>query len=155
MKIYVIGSSNFRNEMVAAKNQLCDLGHNGWIHPDYEAFVRGEKQDILTKAEKGEHEHAEVKRENDYLRAHYKHICQSDAVLIVNLKKNGVENYIGGNVLIEMGQAYVNNKTIFLLNDIPTNMPYIAEIECMDPICLHGELSNIRKHEKVSISACN
>ena len=44
-----------------------------------------------------------------------------------------------------MGQAYVNNKTIFLLNGIPTDLPYLAEIESMDPICLNGDLSNIKK----------
>ena len=62
----------------------------------------------------------------------------------MNLEKNGVTNYIGGNVLIEMGQAFVNNKTIFLLNEIPTQVSYTAEIECMDPVCLHGNLDNIK-----------
>lgn len=140
MKIYVLGSTSFMHEMVHTKNNLIDLGFDGWIHPDYEAFVRGEKQSILDKAKT---EHAAVKRENNYLKVHYKHILESNAILIVNNEKNGIENYIGGNVLIEMGQAYVNNKIIFLLNSIPTNLPYVAEIECMDPICLYGDLNNI------------
>ncbi len=143
MKIYVLGSTAFMKEMVEAKDKLIELGYQGWIHPDYEAFIRGEKKEILEKVARGEH--AQVKRENDYLRVHYKHICESDAVLIVNLEKNGIKNYIGGNALIEMGQAYVNNKIIFLLNDIPTNLPYAAEIECMDPVCLHRDLRNIKK----------
>jgi hypothetical protein len=142
MKIYVLGSTAFMHDMVKAKNDLIALGLNGWIHPDYEAFVRGEKQEQLQRAAKGEH--AAVKRENDYLRVHYQHILESDAVLIVNNEKNGIKNYIGGNALIEMGQAYVNGKTIFLLNAIPSGMPYAAEIECMDPICLNGDLSKIR-----------
>lgn len=141
MKIYVLGSTSFMREMVKTKDDLIALGHDGWIHPDYEAFVRGEKKDILKRAARGEH--AAVKRENNYLRVHYKHICESDAVLIVNLEKNGVQNYIGGNALIEMGQAYVNNKIIFLLEYIPKDLPYVAEIECMDPICLRGDLKNI------------
>lgn len=140
MKVYVLGSTSFMKEMVATRDQLRELGFDGWIHPNYEAFVRGEKLDQIERVAKGEH--AAVKRENDYLRVHYKHILESDAVLVVNLKKNGIESYIGGNALIEMGQAYVNDKTIFLLNDIP-NMPYAAEIECMDPVCLHGDLKNI------------
>jgi hypothetical protein len=144
MKIYVLGSSTFMKEMVTAKNQLCQLGFDGWIHPDYEAFVRGEKKEILDGVAQGEH--AAVKRENDYLRVHYRHICQSDAILIVNLEKNGIKNYIGGNALIEMGQAYVNHKVIFLLNGIPSDLPYAAEIEAMDPICLNGNLQNIKKH---------
>lgn len=143
MKIYVLGSTSFMKEMVTAKDKLRSLGFDGWIHPDYEAFVRGEKQDVLKRAANGEH--AAVKRENDYLRVHYRHILESDAVLVVNLEKHNVENYIGGNALIEMGQAYVNNKKIFLLNGIP-NMPYTAEIECMDPICLNGDLANIKEY---------
>ena len=74
---------------------------------------------------------------------HYRNILESDAVLIVNLEKNGIQNYIGGNVLMEMGQAYVNNKGIYFLNDMPTGLPYIDEIEAMDPICLQGNLANI------------
>jgi hypothetical protein len=60
------------------------------------------------------------------------------------MEKNGIKNYIGGNALIEMGQAYVNDKTIFLFNAIPTDIPYAAEIECMDPVCLYGNLENIK-----------
>ena len=44
MKIYVLGSSHFMHEMVAVSVQLRAMGYEGWIHPDYEAFVRGEKQ---------------------------------------------------------------------------------------------------------------
>lgn len=142
MKIYVVGSTKFMHEMVDAKNQLCALGYDGWIHSDYEALVRGEKQEIIERAARGEH--AAVKRENNYLKVHYKHICESDAILVVNLEKNGVQNYIGGNALIEMGQAYVNDKKIFLLNEAPSDVPYAAEIECMDPICLYGNLENIK-----------
>ena len=145
MKIYVLGSTSFMHEMVQAKNDLIALGFDGWIHSDYEAYVRGEKQSILDRVGV---EHAAIKRENSYLKVHYKHILESDAILIVNGEKNGIKNYIGGNVLIEMGQAYVNNKIIFFSNDIPTQLPYSAEIECMDPIPLHGDLSNIKKLEK-------
>jgi len=38
------------------------------------------------------------------------------------------------NVLIEMGQAYVNNKKIFFLYDMPSELPNMDEIEAMDPI---------------------
>ncbi len=141
MRIYVLGSNSFMKEMVEAKDSLIALGYDGWIHPHYEAFVRGEMQAELDRYWRGEA--AAIKREHDYLRVHYKHICESDAILIVNNEKSGQGNYIGGNVLIEMGQAYVNHKIIFLLNDIPRDMPYAAEIESMDPVCLRGDLKNI------------
>ena len=131
-------------EMVASKDRLRELGYDGWIHPDYEAFVRGEKQEILRRAFNGEH--AAIKRENNYLKVHYQHILESDAILFVNAEKKGQKNYIGGNVLIEMGQAYVNNKKMFLLYDLPRDSAYIEEIESMDPICLKGDLNNIKKY---------
>ncbi|MCL5782195.1 MAG: hypothetical protein M1459_02460 [Patescibacteria group bacterium] len=83
---------------------------------------------------------------HDYIRSHYKHILESDAILIVNNEKHGVKNYIGGNVLMEMGMAYVNNKKIFFLTEMPTEAPYLDEIHAMQPICLHGDLINISKN---------
>ena len=144
MKIYVLGSTSFMKEMVDAKNQLCALGFDGWIHPHYEAFVRGEKKEHLVRWNKGEK--AALKRENDYLKVHYKNILDSDAILIVNGEKNGIKNYIGGNVLIEMGQAYVHDKKIYLLNDLPKESSYFDEIDSMDPICLHGDLTKIKQN---------
>ncbi|MFH1353756.1 MAG: hypothetical protein ABIH36_00545 [bacterium] len=134
------------HEMVAVKNQLCALGFDGWIHPHYEALVRGEMQDIVKRWHNGER--AALKRENNYFHEHYKHILESDAVLIVNSQKNGIQNYIGGNVLIELGQAYVNNKKIFFLHGMPFGLPYMDEIEAMDPICLFGDLASIKEQVK-------
>ena len=143
MKIYVLGSNAFMHDMVAKKDELRELGYDAFIHPHYEALVRGEMKEQLERIAQGEQ--AAVKRENDYLRQHYRHILESDAILFVNNTKNGIANYIGGNVLIEMGQAYVNDRKIFLLNDIPKreDFSYTTEIEAMDPICLHGDLKNI------------
>jgi hypothetical protein len=146
MKVYVLGSTSFMKEMVDAKNQLCVLGFDGWIHPHYEAFVRGEKPEHIARWKNGER--AALKRENNYFHEHYKHILESDAVLIVNGEKHGIKNYIGGNVLIEMWQAYVNHKKIFFLNDMPSGLSYMDEIEAMDPICLLGDLGNMKKQEK-------
>ncbi len=141
MKIYVLGSNFFVKEMVACKDQLCELGLDGWIHPDYEGHVKGTVTAFIEGAEPGES--ADFKRAHDYINSHYKHILQSDAILIVNNEKKGIKNYIGGNCLMEMGMAYVNGKKIFLLNDIPIDAPYLDEIKAMGPVCLSGNLSAI------------
>jgi hypothetical protein len=91
-------------------------------------------------------ETADFKRSHDYIHQHYNHILESEAIIIVNLEKKGIKNYIGGNCLMEMGLAYVNNKKIFFLNGMPTELPYMDEIEAMDPICLHGDLEAIKKY---------
>ena len=142
MKIYVLGSNSFVVEMVKCKNQLCDLGLDGWIHPDYEDHVIGKRVAIPRIGE----ETASFKRSHDYIRSHYRHILESDAILIVNSEKRGIRNYIGGNCLMEMGMAYVNDKKIFLLNDIPAESSYLDEIKAMDPVCLKGDLSNVKKY---------
>lgn len=143
MKIYVLGSTTFMHDMIRVRDELIALGLEGWIHPDYDAYVRGEHNDRIQRAANGEH--AAIKRENNYLHVHYQNILASDAVLIVNNEKRGIQNYVGGNALIEMGQAYVNHKKIFLLNGLPTDLSYAPEIECMDPICLNGDLTNITR----------
>ena len=44
---------------------------------------------------------------------------KADALLVVNLKRHGIDNYIGGNTLFEMAAGYFSEKKIFLLNPIP------------------------------------
>lgn len=78
----------------------------------------------------------------DAIKDHYKKIIPSDAVRVANYTKKNTPNYIGGNTLMEMGFAYVNDKTIFLLNDIP-DMQYTDEIRAMYPIMLRGDITNI------------
>ena len=146
MKIYVLGSNSFVKEMVHCKDELCHLGFDGWIHQDYQDHVDGKKKAFLDNA--SAEETAEWKRNNDYIRQHYKHILESDAILIVNSEKKGIKNYIGGNCLMEMGMAYVNNKKIFLLNDIPETSSYLQEIKAMDPVSLYGDLKNISKYNE-------
>ncbi len=129
-------------EMVDVKNQLCALGLDGWIHPHYEVLVRGEDPGYMDRWREGG-DRATLKREHNTFREHYQNILKSDVILFVNAEKNGVKNYIGGNVLIEMGQAYVNNKKIFFLYGMPEGLSYMDEIEAMDPICLDGCLEGI------------
>jgi predicted RNA-binding protein with PUA domain len=60
----------------------------------------------------------------------------------VNITKNGIKNYVGGNALIEMAYAHVLDKKIYLLNPVP-DMNYKDEIEAMSPTILNGDLSKI------------
>lgn len=67
----------------------------------------------------------------------------ADAVLVVNLDKHGIKNYIGGNTLMEIGFAHVLNQKIFLLNPIPDISYYKTEIEAMKPTIINGNYSLI------------
>ena len=127
--------------MVEYKNQLIKLGHQVNLHDHYHALAKGEMADTRRRMDV---EHAKVKIENNYHKYHYDEIVnRSDAVLVLNFDKNGVENYIGGNTLMELGIAYIHDKKIFLLNPVP-KMMYTEEINSLEPIVINGSLELIK-----------
>jgi hypothetical protein len=77
------------------------------------------------------------------IREHFKEIERSDAILVMNYEKHGKQNYIGPNVLMEMSTAFYLNKPIFVLNGTPEDSPLIDEILGVEPIFLHGDLSQL------------
>lgn len=77
------------------------------------------------------------------MKRHFDAIAKGDAILVVNLKKKGIEGYIGGNVLMEMGLAFYLKKTIFLLNPVSKNSPFYEEVMGMMPKVLGGEFSKL------------
>ena len=70
-------------------------------------------------------------------------ITKGDAILVCNFDKNGIRNYIGGNTLMEIGFAHVNNKKVFLLNPIPEEVSYVDEIKAMTDLVINGDLTKI------------
>lgn len=64
-------------------------------------------------------------------------------MVIANYEKRGVEGYIGGNTLMEMGVALYARKPIYLLNPVSSELSYKAEILGMQPILLDGDLHQI------------
>ncbi|MBU1167152.1 hypothetical protein KKC60_01955 [Patescibacteria group bacterium] len=141
MKITLCGSSAFRVDMVECKRRLNDMRHEAVLHPDYEAFVNGQKQDLWERVER---EHAQVKKEQNYIKWYYEAITGSDAVLVLNLDKKDKQNYIGGNTLMEMAFAHVHDKRIYLLNPVPEYLSYKDEILAMYSEVLNGDLAKIR-----------
>ena len=69
-------------------------------------------------------------------------IKENDAMLILNINKNGKENYIGGATFTEMFMAYRMKKKIFLFNDIPECI-LSDEIKGMNPTIINGNLDLI------------
>jgi len=140
MKIYIVGSSAFVKQFVDYRDQLINLGHEVHLHEHYVKQAKGEMKDLV---ERMKHEHGAVKKEFDYNKYHYNQILNGDAILVLNFDKNGIKNYIGGNTLIEIGFAHVNNKKVFLLNPIPKEVSYADEIEAMVDLVINGDLSKI------------
>lgn len=91
-----------------------------------------------------------IKNDEDYIqktklmRYHFKKVAKADAILVLNLEKNGIKAYIGGNVLMEMALAFHLNKPIFLYNTVPTDTFFTEEIRGMNPDIINRDLKKIQ-----------
>lgn len=136
MKIFVICSKVFYHKIPPIKEQLEQAGHivvlpNSYDNPDAEQ----ESKNL------GEEEHAAFKAR--MFRLSEEKSKQVDAVLTLNLEKNGIKNYIGGATFLEMYDAFKLGKKIFLYHDIPEGMLY-DEISGFSPIVIKEDLSLIK-----------
>jgi len=137
MKIAICGSMKLSQNMLESKLVLTDLGHKVTLPTHTRAYAKLDSQEEMHK------ESAQNKINEDLIREYFKEIKNSDSILVINKKLNGIENYIGGNSLIEMSFAHVLYKPIYLTNPIP-NMSYTDEIIAMQPIILNGNLTLIK-----------
>ena len=136
MTITLCYSMQFSDRTAEIKTQLEHSGHLVFISSFHTEYVEQTPEEI----EKRKLKH---KNENDAIGEHWRHINNSDCILVLNYTKNNIENYIGGNVFLEMGFAYVLGKPIYLLNPIPKMPFYETEIIAMKPIIINNDLTKI------------
>lgn len=143
MEIVICGSISHYNEMAEVKNRLEELGHIVLIPDSAERLFKGEVSlGSLDKNKLNSSDDARKLKKNFILK-HMEKIKNADAVLIVNMEKKGIDNYIGGNTFLEMGFAFAFEKKIFLYNPIP-QLPYEDEISGMLPIVIERDLIKIK-----------
>lgn len=137
MKIGVAGSMQFIEKMVEMCEELEKMGHT--------TFTSKFKDSYIGKSDKDkESQKLDDKYNNDAIREFWKPMQDADALLVVNLDKHGIKNYIGGNSFLEMGFAHVLRQKIFLLNPVP-DMPYYGtEIIAMKPIVINGDVTKVK-----------
>jgi len=136
MKIGIIGSMQFTEKMVEVQNQLNSLGHEAFVTDLHDVFIgKSDEEKEIIKIEQ--------KNNQDAIREFWHAMQGADAVLVLNIEKHGIPNYIGGNTLMEIGFAHVLNQKVFLWNPIPDIRFYKTEIEAVKPIIIHGDLSKI------------
>ncbi len=124
---------SFSEEMLKICDMLKLRGHLVTIPKFTEKYV------LLSDMDMAHAESVKNKMEYDLIKGYFDAIKISDAILVINKTKNGVENYVGGNTLMEMGFAHVLGKQIFMLNSIP-KMQYTDEIVAMKPKIIGTEL---------------
>lgn len=117
-KITLCSSCTFFDKLTLIKDELTKRGHI-ILFPHVWDWTQKTEDEI-------------VKVQHDLIKRHFKNINESDAIYVANFEKKGIQNYIGGNTLLEMGKAFDRGIPIFLMNDIP-NMIYTEEIRAMQP----------------------
>ena len=141
MKVLIICSTTFYDKINQIKLQLEEHNHivktpNCYDHPvtnqDYNEMNSQEYLDFFRQM------YYESK----------KAIKQVDAVVVLNFdkEKQGIKysNYIGASTFLEMYEAYMQNKQIYLFNDLPDkNNILLDEIRGFNPILIQQNIMNI------------
>jgi hypothetical protein len=137
MRIGVIGSMQFTERMIEARDALRALGHDAFLTNLAAPFIgkTDEEKEAIKIAQKND---------EDAIREFWRLMQGADAVLVLNLEKHGIPHYIGGNTFLEIGFAHVLDQKIFLWNPVPDIRYYKTEIEAMKPVVLNGDLSLVR-----------
>ncbi|MBE5821957.1 MAG: hypothetical protein E7311_05155 [Clostridiales bacterium] len=136
MKIWIICSKVFYKDIQPIKAKLEEIGHIVELPNSYDnPSVEKESWSL------GDTEHANFKKK--MFKLSKERAKQMDGALVLNFEKNGKENYIGGATFLEMYEVFMNNKKIYLYNDIPEGMLY-DEICGFSPIVINGNLELIK-----------
>jgi len=136
----ICGSMTFAKEMMDTKRKLENLGHSVFVPSDIESHL---KDPILIDNIEENYKHAIDK---DVLKQCFNLVAKSDAILVLNHNKNGVEGYVGTSALMEIGLAYYLGKKIFLFNLIPKpkEARWAHELEIIRPVILNRNLKQIK-----------
>ena len=140
--IVICSSASFYEQVVALESQLIELGYDVVI-PKTARAMKDAGDYTLRKTWYDNADDYTIKA--DLMRAHFQEIDRGDIVLIANYEKHGQPNYIGPNVLMEMGIAFYFNKPIYILNELPANSPFEEELKGFLPTILHGTLDAIHR----------
>lgn len=131
---------SFIKDMIKIKDGLDKLGHKAFIphgtepHQTDGTFVDSLKENL------------EFCIKNNVMRRNFDLVAESDAILVLNHKKNGTDGYIGVSVLMEMAIAHHLGKKIYLFNQIPSfeKVRWAHEVSIMQPTIINGDLTKIK-----------
>ena len=140
MKVMICGSMAFASEMLSTKAKLEKLGHIVWVPEDTDVHIKN--QEFVDDLE-GNIKYA---AETNIMKRCFDLVAKSDAILVLNLKRKGIDGYIGTSALMEIGLAYYLGKKIFLYNSIPhyNDVRWAHEITIMRPSIINGDINKIQ-----------
>ena len=154
MKITICGSIRFYPKMEEIRDELVSLGHEVGMPElalEIPLHLTGGKKVFFKRyiednggIEAFPPEHGIWDVKESAMRDHFKKITDADAILVVNEDKNGIQGYVGGNGLIEIGVAFYLGKRTYILNTVSSELSYKQEILGMKPVMIDGDLKQIK-----------
>lgn len=129
MKICVCCSASFPDEVLSLAKEIEALGHEVLLPNCI----------VQRQIERADFDPIKTKAATNAVRKHFDKIRESDAILVCNYTKKGIENYIGANTFLEMGFAHYYKKPIYVLNPLPEQEYINDEIKSFETICLSGD----------------
>src|SRR3989338_3595196 len=126
MKIFICASKHLYGNIPTIKKSLEAKGNIITLPNSYDNPLKEEEMKLI-----GSKEHRIWKAE--MLRLQGKKIADNDAILVLNMEKNGQQNYIGGATFLEIFKAFELGKKIYLFNPIPNNI-FKDELTAINPV---------------------
>lgn len=142
MTLTLCSSAAFYKTLLEIDDQLHAMGFNTLI-PISAERMRAKQDFIVGIQQPWKIDPSQYHLKTELMNLHFEKVIKGDATLVVNLEKNGMAGYIGGNVLMEMMLAFHYQKPIFILNKIDDSISYAEEIYGLQPIFLDGDLSKL------------
>ncbi len=141
MKILIICPTTFYNKIKEVKENLERLKHQVTTPNCYDNPVTNDDNKEMTKEEYVAFFKSMYQESKDT-------VSTVDAVLVLNFDKvknnTTYTNYIGASTFLEMYEACMQNKKIFMYNDYPdSNNILLDEIKGFNPVIIKQDLNKI------------
>ena len=131
------GSMTFAKEMKAAKEKLENM--------DYEVFVPLDTEHVIEDPSKKID--IQFMKELGVGRGDAELVAKSDAFIILNYPKHGIDGYIGPGAYRDLSVAWWLKKKVFFLFPYDENQNnHKYEMLGFEPIILEGNLSKIQEY---------
>jgi hypothetical protein len=144
MKVVICGSILFVEKIMEVEAGLRKRGHD--VVVPYSIIKHGVKNSDDVR-EIRERKGFNTGEKPYFTKRHFDEVKNGDAILVVNVEKNGIPDYIGGATFAEIMMAFHYGKKIFFLNPTPKHekLALISdELEAVQPVILNGNLDLVK-----------
>ena len=142
-KITICCSASFYKQALDIERKLQERGFK--VKIPHTAYIMEESGDFNVETYKTWYQNAsDWDKKTELMKTHFQKVLDSDAILVLNYEKNGIEGYIGGNGLMEMALAFHYEKPIYVLNPVSEALSVYEEVMGMQPTFLDGDIGKIQ-----------